>query len=180
MVEDPRRQRAEAVFERLSPFPGDGLRNHCLRIYRFADLTLRAAELQLDDGLIYLLALLHDLGLVCDRHGGDNYLERTRNLFRHEAADLELSARELRLSDECLLYNHRVLPPRDLSPEAAAFRRAVWIEHSRGAVRFGLDPTDVATIKKELPQDNFERVLLDFTRRVVLSEPHTLVRGIFF
>jgi len=139
-----RRERAEAVFERLSPYPGDGLRNHCLRIYRFAGLSLRAAGLELDDGLTYLLALLHDLGLVCHRHGGDNYLERTRNLFRHETGDLGLSARELQLGDECLLYNHRALPPRDLSAEAAAFRLAVWIEHSRGVVRFGLSSEEVA------------------------------------
>ncbi len=178
--QDPRRRRAEAVFERLSPYPGDGLRNHCLRIYRYAGLALRAAGLELDDGLLYLLALLHDLGLVCDEHGGADYLQRSRNLFRHEAGDLGLSARELRLGDACLLLNHRLLPPRDLPPEAAAFRRAVWIEHSRGVARFGVDAAEVAAIKRALPRDNFDRVLVDFTRRVVLSEPHTLVRGIFF
>ena len=47
-------------------------------------------------------------------------------------------------------------------------------------MRFGLSPTEVAAIKRALPRDNFDRVLVDFTRRVVLSEPHTLVRGIFF
>jgi hypothetical protein len=174
------RRAADEIFERTSPYEGMGLRNHCLRIHRFAGMLLRRGRLALDDGLVYLAAMVHDLGLLSDRDPGANYLERTRALFRRETRELGIDPAAAAVVEECLLFNHRLRRPAGVSPEAECFRRAVWTEHSRGIVRHGLPRAEVRRVFAELPRDNFDVVLLDFTRRVVGREPLTLVRGIFF
>jgi hypothetical protein len=79
-----------------------------------------------------------------------------------------------------MLYNHRLLPVPNLSPQADAFRRAVQIEHSRGLLRFGLERDAVRAVFDRYPRGNFDRVLLDFTWRTLRREPWTIVNGIFF
>ena len=174
------RARADEIFERFSPYEGLGLRHHCLRLDRFTSMLLEQAGLRLDRDLLYLAAMLHDLGLVVDDVEGDSYLARSQALFRRETADLGLDPGQSAAIDECLLYNHRVRPVPGTGPEAERFRQAVWIEHSRGLLRFGLDRGAIRQVFAELPRDNLDRVLLDFTRRVLVTEPRTLVDGIFF
>ena len=173
------RARAEALFVRLSPYGGAGLRNHCLRLYRFAEKLLHKAGLSVDPALLYALALTHDLGLVTAEAAGTDYLQRSWTLFREATADLGLGQREQELARQCLLFNHRIVPMAGLLPEAWLFRQAVWVEHSRGALRHGLERSAVAQIFFELPRANFDWVLIDFARRVLTHEPRTLLRGIF-
>ncbi|MFO0635457.1 MAG: hypothetical protein U0168_21645 [Nannocystaceae bacterium] len=176
----PLRVAADAIFDRVSPYEGDGLRNHCRRLHRFATALLAARGLELDADLAYLVAMVHDLGIVSERDEGTNYLQRSRALFHREAASLALPTFDTRVVDECLVYNHRVLSVPNLSAEAECFRNAVMIEHSRGMIRFGLPREDVRKVFEDLPRDNFDRVLVDFTWRTLKREPLTIVRGIFF
>ncbi|MCA9719335.1 MAG: hypothetical protein H6713_11365 [Myxococcales bacterium] len=172
--------RADEVFARTSPYSGDGFRNHCKRLFTFTSMLLAREGTELDRDLAYAIAMCHDLGLVSEQDQGYCYLDRSRALFHREMADLQLGDTPREIIDECLLYNHRLLPVPNLSPQADAFRRAVQIEHTRGLLRFGLDRDAVARTFEQHPRDNFDRVLLDFTWRVARREPWTLVKGIFF
>ncbi|MBK6921007.1 MAG: hypothetical protein IPH07_26665 [Deltaproteobacteria bacterium] len=174
------RAAADEIFERTSPYEGIGLRNHCRRLHRFASALLRQRGLQLDDGVAYLVAMVHDLGIVSEQDEGVNYLHRSRALFHREAERLPLPPLDMKVIDECLVYNHRVLSVPNLSAEAECFRNAVMIEHSRGLVRFGLPRDYVRETFDALPRGNFDRVLMDFTWRTIKREPLTIVRGIFF
>lgn len=171
---------ADEVFERTSPYEGVGFRNHCRRLHRFATMLMQARGLEFDLDLAYLVAMVHDLGLVSEQDEGDNYLQRSRALFHRETTGLDLGDVSPQIVDECLVYNHRLLPVPDLSSEAECFRRAVIIEHSRGLKRWGLDRAAVKQVFEELPRGNFDRVLMDFTWRTLRREPLTLVHGIFF
>jgi hypothetical protein len=173
---------ADDLFERHSPYSGPGLRNHCLRLYELAQLVLERDGIEVDLDLLYLAALTHDLGLVVDTIGleGGTYLERTRELVLGQCEVLELRASERQVLEECLLYNHRLLPVPGTSAVAEAFRQAVWIEHSRGLLRFGLPRDAVRAVFARYPRGDFDRVLVDFARRVLAREPATVVRGIFF
>lgn len=170
---------AEEVFERTSPYDGDGFRNHCRRLFLLTELLLKKEGAPLARDEAYAIALCHDLGIVSRVDTGRTYLERSRSLFEREMQGYELGAQQ-RVLDECLVYNHRLLPVPNLSPQADAFRRAVQIEHTRGLLRFGLDRDDVATIFAAHPRSNFNRVLLDFAWRTLQREPWTIVHGIFF
>jgi hypothetical protein len=176
----PLRELADEIFERVSPYPGFGFRNHCKRLHRFASGLMQLRGLSFDVDLAYLVAMLHDLGIVSEIDEGENYLQRSRALLRRETAGVALPAVDPSVLDECMLYNHRVLAVPNLSAEAECFRNAVMIEHSRGLLRFGLDRDDIRTAFDEHPRGNFDRVLLDFTWRTIKREPLTLVHGIFF
>ena len=174
---------ADEIFARLSPYRGVGLRNHCWRLYELSHLLLRRGGHELDDGVLYLLAMVHDLGLVSSRDRGPTYLARSVALLWRETAQLThgpLSAASRRVLQECLLYNHRLRAPRGLSPQAEAFRRAVQIEHTLGRLRHGLPRPAVTAVFRRHPRADFGRVLVDFARRVLTREPATVIRGIFF
>lgn len=170
---------AEEVFERTSPYDGEGFRNHCRRLFLFTELLLKKEGTPLQRDVAYAVALCHDLGIVSRVDTGRTYLERSRSLFEREMQGYDLGAPQ-RVLDECLVFNHRLLPVPNLSPQADAFRRAVQIEHTRGLLRFGLDKDAVDAVFAAHPRGNFDRVLLDFTWRTLRREPWTIVHGIFF
>lgn len=171
---------ADETFERVSPYDGFGFRHHCKRLFTFATMLMEADGLKMDRDLAYLVAMVHDLGIVSEVDEGHNYLQRSRALFERITADVDLPEHDPQLVTECLLYNHRLLPVPNLSPTADCFRRAVIIEHSRGYKRYGLEKAKVKETFVEYPRGNFDRVLLDFTWRTIKREPLTLVRGVFF
>jgi hypothetical protein len=177
---DPLAQRADAVFAQTSPYPGAGFRNHCQRLYHFATMLMERDGLDLPAGVAYAVAMTHDLGLVSEKDQGDFYLQRSLALFRREFASADLQGADPGLVEECLLYNHRLLPVPNLSPVAEAFRQAVQLEHGRGLITYGLDRDKVKAVHARYPREDFDWVLLDFARRVITREPKTIIDGIFF
>ncbi len=178
-ADHPLVSKADEVFDRTSPYEGVGLRNHCRRLYHLASLLMAQRGLELDPGLAYFIAMIHDLGLVSEQDEGVNYLRRSLALFHRETKGLPLPEADPELIEQCIVYNHRVLPVPGLSPVAECFRNAVMIEHSHGLLRFGLPRDAVKPVFKAYPRGNFDRVLLDFTWRTIRREPLTLVNGIF-
>lgn len=174
------RRKADAVFEQTSPYPGNGFLHHCKRLFHFTSMLAAKRGIMLPPDLAYMIAMWHDLGLVSERDTGHNYLQRSRALFYRESQGLALPEFPAEKVDQCLLYNHRVLPVPNLCEEAECFRKAVIIEHSRGVLRFGLERARVREVFAQYPRDNFDRVLLDFTWRTIRREPLTLVSGVFF
>lgn len=168
---------ADEVFERLSPYEGIGFRNHCFRLYEFTRQLLSARGVAFDLDTAYAIAMVHDLGLVHPAPG-DNYLLRSLAIF--EDALGELTTEKPQLIRECLLLNHRLLPVPGASAVAEAFRAAVWIEHSRGLKRYGLDKTAVDEVFELYPRGNLDSVLLDFFARTLRHEPKSIIDGIFF
>lgn len=171
---------ADAVFDRVSPYEGDGLRNHCRRLYHLATMLMAKQGAPLDHGVAYLVAMIHDLGLVAEDVPGKTYLQRSFSLFERVTDGYDLGGTSPALLRECMVFNHRLLPVSGLSPQAECFRKAVQIEHTHGLARFGLDRDEVREVFAAYPRDNFDRVLVDFTWRVVKREPWTLLKGIFF
>lgn len=170
---------ADAVFDSTSPYEGDGFRNHCRRLFHFATMLMDAEGVSIPHDLAYLVAMIHDLGIVSEQDQGANYLQRSRALFHRITADVKLPDVDLDIIDECLVYNHRVRAVPNLSKQADCFRRAVQIEHTHGYFRFGLPKRPVRALFDRYPRGNFDRVLVDFTMRTVRREPKTLIDGIF-
>lgn len=178
-ADHPLVKKADEVFDRTSPYEGNGLRNHSRRLFHFAAMLMEHRGLVLDPALAYFIAMIHDLGLVSEQDQGVNYLRRSLALFHRETRGMELPAADPELIEQCIVYNHRVLPVPGLAPVAECFRNAVMIEHSHGLLRFGLPKQSVKPIFQAYPRDDFDRVLLDFTWRTITREPLTLVDGIF-
>lgn len=169
---------ADDIFDRTSVYPGEGFRNHCLRLAAFARLHARAMGEGFDDDLVHAGAMLHDLGIVVERKRGTSYIDRSIDLARAELYDRLHSDHDRALLEQVLRYNHSLRPLPHLAPLTEAFRRAVFTEHSHGRRRYGLPREDVGAVLRELPQDNFRAVLADFFYRTLVFEPLTL-RHIF-
>lgn len=169
----------DKIFDSYNIYPGDGERNHCLRLVELARLHAGKAGTELDEGLLHLAAMLHDLGLMVKLRPGSNYLTRTWELARQEIDRGELDEPSWKLLEESLLYNHAMRPPRPLLGPAEAFRRAVFTEHSRGIQRFGLPRREVTAVFDAVPWANFDAVLADFIWKTVVFEPMAIPR-IFF
>lgn len=145
----------------------------------FAQLHARELALTVDQELLHLAAMLHDLGLMVAPRPGTNYLTRTLELARSELSDAELDDDQWKLLEESLLYNHAMRPPHRLVPQAEAFRRAVFTEHSHGTRRFGVPKADVAEVYDRIAWENFSAVLADFIWKTTVFEPTTIAQ-IFF
>ena len=170
---------ADRTFAEVSPYAGFGFQNHCTRLFHLTSMLMEQEGVQMPSDVAYLIAMVHDLGIVSEQDEGVNYLRRSLALFHRITADVELPEVDPDIVTECMVYNHRVLPVPNLSAQANCFRRAVQIEHTRGLVRFGLPRAPVRELFRRYPRGNFDRVLLDFTVRTLRREPRTLVDGIF-
>lgn len=60
----PRTRAAGAALEVAEHFYPPSLLNHCLRCYHFATADARRADVAVDQEVLFVAALLHDLGLV--------------------------------------------------------------------------------------------------------------------
>ena len=176
----PLASHADEVFERVSPYDGDGFRNHCRRLFHLTELLMARTHAGMDRDVAYAIAMCHDLGIVSRDDTGPTYLARSRALFEREMTGFDLRGAQQDIIDECMLYNHRLMKVPNLSGQADAFRHAVQIEHSRGLLRFGLEREAVTAVFDRYPRGNFDRVLVDFTWRTLRREPWTIVNGIFF
>ncbi len=174
------RAHADAVFEAVSPYEGNGFRHHCKRLFNFASMLMAQRGVQMDADVAYTIAMWHDLGIVSEKDQGKNYLRRSLALFERETEGVDLADVDADTVKECLLYNHRVLKVPGLGAAADCFRQAVQIEHTRGLLRFGLPKDAVKAKFDQFPRENFDRVLVDFTWRTLKREPLTIVNGVFF
>ena len=169
-----------ANFDHRSHYEGDGLRNHSIRVYAFTRMIMEAQQIEFDDDAAFGIALFHDLGLTLPRGESATYMHRSLELFHQDCPELARRVDKTVLS-ECMLLNHRVFEVPNASPAAEAFRKAVWVEHSRGLKRYGLlSRESVQEVFRTYPRDNLDRVLLDFFWLTLRNEPRTITNGIFF
>ncbi len=168
------RERADQLFDRINTYPGEGFRNHCLRLADYAGLHAGHMGIELDAGLAHAAAMVHDLGLLVRPEPGTDYVDRTWALARRELDTSRLDPGNRTILEQCLRFNHSIRPLEGLAPQAEAFRRAVFTEHTHGLRRYGLDRRDVRQVGRAHPQANFQRVLADFFWKTVVFEPRTI------
>lgn len=173
------------LFAEHNVYEGLAFAHHCRRLAAFGAMLLAQKRVEIQNGALELLSYVHDLGLLRPDIEGPSYMHRSLSILRHRCASyfdaqggaFGLSAREI---EELMLLNHRVLPLAGATPIAELYRQAVWVEHSRGILRFGLSHGAVREVFRRFPRLDLDRVLLDFGRRTMRKEPLTLVRGVFF
>lgn len=171
--------RANDLFDRVSPYRKDGFRNHCLRLFELGKMVMEHEGIEADTNALYAICMAHDLGILADGTQGRTYMHRSLDLFRQNFEDEELGGMASQDLEELMLFNHRVLPVPNVCDAAEALRKAVWVEHYRGFRTHGLDKAKVKEVFDRYPWLDFDFVLLDFFQRTVRHEPTTIVNGIF-
>jgi len=145
-------QRATALVAELSP---DFLFNHCARSFLFADAIGKRDGLQYDRELLYLSAMLHDLGLT------DSYMDADQR-FELEGADRAraflveqgLDARKADVVWDAIALNSTFGIALRKGPETALAHLGVSADFL-GTRLDGVGPERVAQIVEEYPRPAF-------------------------
>jgi hypothetical protein len=149
----------EAVLDRFESALGrdaERYRNHTYRVFNLC-AALHDGSDEAREKLALAVAF-HDLGIWTD--GTFDYLAPS---VRLAAAHLRASGRDAWVPEitQMILQHHKVLPAGAAAGALVeAFRRADWIDVSRGTVRFGLPRSFVRELYAAWPDSGFHRFLI--------------------
>lgn len=146
-----------------------GYRNH---VYRVANLCVALAPAGMDQiEKIAVAAAFHDLGIWTDKTF--DYLEPSVRLARRhlDNADRPEWIGEI----ERMIREHHKLTASsaDIGRLVEPFRRADWIDVSRGALRFGLSASVVKSILSAWPNAGFHKRLVHLSLKRLWTNPLT-------
>ena len=146
----------------------DAYRNHCYRVLNF---TLIQCENTADTiNKTAIAVAFHDLGIWQARTF--DYLAPSRRLARDyliasERSDWVADV-DIMIANHHKLRRHRHLPV-DALPEV--FRRADWVDVSRGVLCFDLPRTFVAEVMAHFPGEGFHKRLVQLTLKRMMTHP---------
>jgi len=146
-----------------------GYRNHT---YRVANLCVMLAPTGRDQTeKIAIAAAFHDLGIWAD--GTFDYLEPSARLARHYLADTEHRG-WIPEVERMICDHHKLTASRaDAAWLVEPFRKADWIDVSRGALTFGLPPRIVRSVLSAWPSAGFHTRLIQLFFKRLRTNPLT-------
>ena len=145
-------QHATALVAKLSP---DFLFNHCARSFLFADAIGKRDGLQYDRELLYLSAMMHDLGLTDSYMGADQRFElEGADRARAFLVEQGLDARKADVVWDAIALNSTFGIALRKGPETALAHLGVTADFL-GTRLDGVGPERVAQIVEEYPRPAF-------------------------
>jgi len=146
---------------------GGDLAGHCQRSYQFAALTARAEGVEVDEEVLYLGTLLHDLGLARRYDGPERFDVRGANAVRELLLDHGMErARAESVWDVIALHTISAVAQHK-GPETAIANRGISID-VRGAGVGVVPPEAVRAVLDRWPRREFpaafSRLLADEAR----------------
>ena len=146
-----------------------GYRNHA---YRVANLCVVLAPTGRDQTeKIAIASAFHDLGIWTD--GTFDYLEPSVRLARQYLAGTEQRG-WIPEVERMICEHHKLTASRaDDAWLVEPFRKADWIDVSRGALTFGLPPQNVRAILSAWPSAGFHKRLIQLFLKRVRTNPLT-------
>jgi hypothetical protein len=134
-------------------------RNHVYRVVNLCLAIVGDSRVELEK--IAVAAVFHDLGIW------------TNNTFDYIAPSVAIARKHLAARGmaewipeiEAMIVDHHKVTPSHANPQSLveSFRRADWIDVSRGLRTFGLPPTFIAAVAATWPSAGFHRRLVQLT-----------------
>jgi hypothetical protein len=136
-----------------------GYRNHVYRVVNLCVAIVGDRRVELEK--IAVAAVFHDLG-IWTNHTFD-YIAPSVAVAREYLAARGMAAWIPQI--EAMIVDHHKVTPSRASPQSLveSFRRADWIDVTRGLRRFGLPRTFVAAVAATWPSAGFHRRLVELT-----------------
>jgi hypothetical protein len=134
-------------------------RNH---VYRVVNLSVAiAGDTHIELEKIAIAAVFHDLGIWTDKTF--DYIAPSVAIARKHLADRGMA--DWIPEIEAMIVNHHKVTPSDANPQSLveSFRRADWIDVSRGLRSFGLPRTFITAVAATWPNAGFHRRLVQLT-----------------
>jgi hypothetical protein len=145
-----------------------GYRHHTYRVVNLCVALSGGDERQLDK--IAIAAAFHDIGIWTDRtfdYLGPSVVRAREYLAAAGRADwiAEVTA--------MILQHHKITAWRSPRPEwlVESFRRADWIDVSRGLLRFGLPRAFITAVQSRWPSAGFHRRLVALELERIRTHP---------
>lgn len=162
--------RLDALLERHADALGadfHAYRHHAYRVANFHCLLCVDEPPDLDK--LAIAVAFHDVG-IWTAHTFD-YLPPSLALASAYLAEIDRGEWEQEIAE--MIRNHHKLTrcPTGLPASVECFRRADWVDVSRGVLRFGLGDCDVAQVMALFPNAGFHRLLARLTLRRMLRHP---------
>lgn len=159
----------DAVLERHAEPLGasfSAYRNHAYRVLNFHCLLSKGA---VDLDKLAIAAAYHDIGIW-----SANTFDYLAPSIEMANAYLEETGRQAWSGDiAAMIDHHHKLTP--CGPHGHAdvetFRRADWIDVSKGRIRFGLPRSAVSSVMRMFPGHGFHRLLLKLSMKRMLTHP---------
>jgi len=162
----------EEVLDDHAPELGHDLTAYRNHVYRVVNLCLAiAADNRVELEKITVAAVFHDLG-IWTNHTFD-YIAPSVALAREHLAARGMADGIPEI--EAMIVNHHKVTPSRANPQSLveSFRRADWIDVTRGLRRFGLPRTFVAAVAATWPNAGFHRRLVELTIDRFVKHPLT-------
>ena len=143
-------------------------RNHA---YRVVNLCAAIVKDRVDLEKIAVAAVFHDLGIWTNKTF--DYIAPSVALAREYLAAHGRAAWIAEI--ETMIADHHKITPSHANPKSLveSFRRADWIDVTRGLRRFGLPRTFIAAVDAAWPNAGFHRRLVQLTIDRLLKHPLT-------
>jgi hypothetical protein len=156
-----------AVFRHELGADFDAYRNHCQRVYNFG--CVLAGEISDAHDKLAVAAVFHDLGIWTARTF--DYIPPSRQLARRY---LEKSGRTAWADEiEAMIGEHHKLTKYTEHPEwlVEIFRKADWIDVSRGLIRFKVPDHFVVNVIYGIPNLGYHKRLAELAVQRLKSHP---------
>lgn len=162
----------EEVLDDHAPELGHDLTAYRNHVYRVVNLCLAiTADNRVELEKITVAAVFHDLG-IWTNHTFD-YIAPSVALAREHLAARAMA--DWIPEIEAMIGDHHKVTPSHANPQSLveSFRRADWIDVTRGLRRFGLPRTFIAAVDAAWPNAGFHRRLVQLTIDRFLKHPLT-------
>jgi hypothetical protein len=127
---------------------------HCERSYQFAAAFAASDGVEVDDEVLYLGTILHDVGLSPAAAGAERFEMRGANLVRALLLDHGMERDRVANVWDCIAMHASTALARDKSPETRYTNRGIALD-VRGLGTDALEPTVVRAVLDRWPRHDF-------------------------
>jgi HD domain len=146
--------------------------HHCERSYQFAAAFAQADGVVLDDEVLYLGTLLHDVGLCPGGDGTSRFEIRGANLVRTMLLEQGMERHRIDNVWDCIAMHASSAFARHKSPETRYSSRGISVD-VRGSGAATLDPKFVRAVLDRWPRHDFPSQFSDLLKEEVRAHPET-------
>jgi putative nucleotidyltransferase with HDIG domain len=152
------------------------MERHSLRVRRIAGELARRRGWAVDDEVITVAAILHDIGLYPSASRGGVYTEDGAELTREMLRAHSWSAERIRICAEAIDRHDELRSQLARGGEVEALRLADLIDLGGGVLTFGLDRRWLRDLNRTVPRQGLAGELARELGRAVRERPLTIPR----
>ena len=150
--------------------------NHCVRTFMFADAIGRHNHLKYDREVVYLAAVMHDLGLISQFNGSGSFEVEGAGVARRFLLERGLPERRADLVHEAIALHAAVGKASKMAPEIAL----VYFGAGMDVVGFRAEDVSTETVRHIVdayPRQGFKKAFTDVLEDEVRRKPFSHIVG---